>query len=299
MLWVREIDYKTARSFIEEHHYSHKMPRGYSVYFGWYDGETLYAVANFGVGVNMMAHDYLAANTTLSVTKDNLFELKRLCRVGEKEDSSRYPLTQFLSVCHRILRKKYGIDFIISFSDPEHGHEGELYRIANFINLGSTRAEVHYVAPDGAFVHRRVPYRQMQKYNINRAYELFPREMEEACEAERIALNTEAGFSKYQNVTMEMQHRNAKRLLGKDAKTFRQAVKDGRYTERTTMRKTRWFLPLVPEHRKKLEALLKTGELIITKKGEIRLCAVEVKLAGGLLPVRPEITILPESSIGY
>ena len=128
----------------------------------------------------MLADGCLAANTTLPVTKENLFELKRLCRVGEKGDPSWHQLTQFLSVCHRILQKKYGIDFIISFSDPEHGHEGELYRIANFINLGSTRAEVHYVAPNGAFVHRRVPYRQMQKFNIAKALELFPKEMADA-----------------------------------------------------------------------------------------------------------------------
>lgn len=85
MLRVKEIDYKIAKGFIEEHHYSHKMPHGYNVCFGWYDGEHLYAVANYGVGVNMMAHEYLAENTTLPVTQFNLFELKRLCRVGGRE----------------------------------------------------------------------------------------------------------------------------------------------------------------------------------------------------------------------
>jgi hypothetical protein len=289
MLWVTEIDYKTAKAFIEKHHYSHSMPRGRSVCFGWYAGETLYAVANYGVGVNMMAHDYLAANTTLPVTKENLFELKRLCRVGEREDPSRHPLTQFLGVCHRILHRKFGIDFIVSFSDPEHSHQGELYRIANFVNLGSTRAEVHYVAPDGAFVHRRVPYRQMQKYNISKALELFPKEMADACEAERAAINAVAGFSKYKEVTMEMRHRNAKRLLGMSVKTFKQAVEDGNYTGRTTLPKTRWLLPLLPEHRHKLQALLKTGRLTISTKGEMVLHGVDFKIAEELLPVLPEI----------
>jgi len=291
MLLVKEIDYKTAKTFIEAHHYSHNMPRGKSVCFGWYDGEALYAVGNYGVGVNMMAHDYLAANTMLPVTRDNLFELKRLCRVGEKEDPSRYPLTQFLSVCHKILHKKYGIDFIVSYSDPEHGHEGELYRIAHFINLGSTRAEMHYVAPDRAFVHRRVPYRQMQKYNISKALELFPKEMADACEAERAAINAEAGFTKYKEVTMEMQHRSAKRLLGKNGKTFRQAVKDGSYTERKTMPKTRWLIPLLPKHRHKLKALLKTGGLTISKKGELVFHAVDFKKAEEILSLHGDCSL--------
>lgn len=274
MLFVKEIDYKTAKAFIKEHHYSRKMPRGTNVCFGWFAGEHLYAVANYGVGISMTAHAYLAENTTLPVTQFNLFELKRLCRVGGKEDPSRNPLTQFLSVCHKILRKKHGIAFIVSFSDPEHGHEGEVYRIANFIKLGSTKAEVHYVGLDGAFVHRRVPYQQMRRYNVKFAYELYPTEMEEACESERVALNLAAGSTKYEVVTMEMQHGNAKRLLGNDAKTFRQAVADGGFIKRITMPKTRWFLPLVPEHRNKLETLLRDRRQTITKEGEMNLGAL-------------------------
>ena len=34
MLWIKEIDYKTAKGFIERHHYSHSMPRGKSVASG-------------------------------------------------------------------------------------------------------------------------------------------------------------------------------------------------------------------------------------------------------------------------
>jgi hypothetical protein len=295
MPWVREIDYTTAKIFVEDHHYSHKMPRGKSVCFGWFDGETLYAVANYGVGVNMMAHDYLARNTTLPVTQFNLFELKRLCRVGEKNDSSRHPLTQFLSVCHNFLHRDYGIDFIVSFSDPEHNHQGELYRIANFINLGSTRAEVHYVGPDRSFVHRRVPYRQMQKYNIAKALEKHPEDMANACEAERIVMNTEAGYARYKEITMETEHRNARRILGKDAKTFIQAVNDGHYTRRSTMPKARWFLPLLPEHRNKLENLKKTGELIITRKGELRLN--NPKVGGSNPPPRNQPQVISVQSM--
>ena len=41
-----------------------------------------------------------------------------LCRV--EPANPRCPLTKFLSGCHKILRDRHGIHFIVSFSDPEH-----------------------------------------------------------------------------------------------------------------------------------------------------------------------------------
>jgi hypothetical protein len=116
----------------------------------------------------------------------------------------------------------------------------------------------------------------MQKFNISLALKQFPTEMAQDCEAERLKINEKAGYTKYSKTTMEMHHRNAKHLLGGAAKTFRQAVADGCYTERTTLPKTRWFLPLLPEHRQKLINLLETKALTISKKGEMILTVQEI-----------------------
>ena len=174
-LHVRRLDFKTAEAFIEKWHYSHNAPSGKNVCFGWFIGDVLYAVASYGHGANMNdPWKFLKRTTGLPVKKSNLYELKRLCRV---EPDSGYPLTKFLSVCHRMLKKEDGIRFIISFSDPTHNtgftpvagreyNSGGIYRAANFKHLGKTSAEMHVINRDGEIIHRRVAYKRMWRENL-------------------------------------------------------------------------------------------------------------------------------------
>jgi hypothetical protein len=277
---VQEIDFRTAKAFIETHHYSHVMPRGRSRCFGYFIDGGLFAVANYGVGVNMVGEDFLAKATGLPVTADNLFELKRLCRLGDARQAevgkwdvqNKHPLSQFLSACHKILRYSMPpVIFVVSFSDPEHSHLGGIYKASNFISFGSTRCETHYKGRGGEFIHRRIPYRRMQKYNISKAIELLPAMMEKECEAIRI----QSGKPK---ATMEIKHRAAKKILGSDAQTFRYSWQHWHYEgdpagqteplkERVTLAKSRWFLPLLPDHRNWLEKNLKLGNITFDKQG--------------------------------
>ena len=57
---VRRIDYAEARPRIEMWHYSGCVPKGKNLFFGWYVGGDLYAVANYGWGVNPYQAPYLA-----------------------------------------------------------------------------------------------------------------------------------------------------------------------------------------------------------------------------------------------
>jgi hypothetical protein len=169
--YVQEIPLTTARPFIENWHYSRKVPTGKNVFFGWYVGDSLYAVADYGIGVNPFLHEFLTKITQKPVTQSNLFELKRLCRMDPSDP--RYPLTKFLSICHKNLRRDHAIRFIVSFSDPEYNRfrdqkdvpycSGGIYKAANFEYLGQTNAEMHVIDKQGIRHHRKYAYRYMQR----------------------------------------------------------------------------------------------------------------------------------------
>lgn len=174
------IPFALAKPFIDEWHYSHKCPRGKNIFYGAFVDHDLYAVAAYGIGVNMDKGRSLAALTGLPVNATNLFELKRLCRRGEK-GASKIALTRFISLCHQSLRTT-GVRFIVSYSDPTEAHTakpgefasmwtaedyscGYIYKAASFTHLGKTNLERHFVDRDGGFVHRRVPYKMMKRWN--------------------------------------------------------------------------------------------------------------------------------------
>jgi hypothetical protein len=112
--------------------------------------------------------------TGKNVSQSNLFELKRLCRI--EPINPGLSLTKFLSLCHKTLKRDYGIRFIVSFSDPEHNrftsqkdvpyNSGGIYKAANFEYLGKTNAEMHVVDENGTKRHRKYPYRYMQRQKV-------------------------------------------------------------------------------------------------------------------------------------
>jgi len=161
---VEEIDHSIARPFIEQWHYSGYVPKGSHHFFAWFVYDELYAVADYGNGVNPYQVRYLKASFHNQVTDDNLLELKRLCRSEPKRLD--FPLTAFLKRCHRLLKNK-GICFVVAFSDPEYGHSGGIYRAANFEHFGKTQYEKHTIDKDGVVHHRRYAYRYARRNGIS------------------------------------------------------------------------------------------------------------------------------------
>lgn len=157
------VGYLEASDQVKRWHYSGCMPRGRNICFGLYRDSKLYAVAVFGNGVNSNQETYLAKVTGLPVTLKNLVELKRLARSNPKQ---KYPMTRFMAECHRVLKDENKIRYVISFSDPEQGHVGTLYKAANYIHIGKTNAEMHVVDRDGVRRHRLVAYRFAKQKDI-------------------------------------------------------------------------------------------------------------------------------------
>jgi hypothetical protein len=176
---VREMSRDEAVFMVELFHYSQKMPTGKNVFFGCFvDGAAEpYAVAVYGIGASMGLHTSLAKLTFEPITRDNLYELKRLARREPRDD--RIQLTQFLSKCHKILARDHGIKYVVSFSDPEHNRfkkqrdgvpyvSGGIYKAANFEYLGRGAAVWHVVDKNGVQHHRRVAYRYKERHNTKK-----------------------------------------------------------------------------------------------------------------------------------
>lgn len=176
MYQIRDIPHSVAKPFIEKWHYSARCPTGKNIFFGLYAnavdyglegdmfGEILYAIADYGIGVNPYQARSLSKLTGLDIQGDKLLELKRLARIEPKID--KLPLTLFIAKCHKLLRKK-GFCYIVSFSDPAHGHSGGIYKASNFQHLGQTNSETHAVEGDGTVRHRRLYFRYARRNNVS------------------------------------------------------------------------------------------------------------------------------------
>lgn len=160
---ICEVTYDVAAPFIRKFHYSGTVPKGRNIYFACYLDDELYAITNYGGGINPFQASYLSrVLSNPDIRDDSLVELKRLCRSEPRHE--KYQLTHFLSRCHKLLKSIYNIRHVISFSDPGFKHNGGIYIASNFKHIGQTGTEMHVVDKDGNPVHRRVAYRYSRRY---------------------------------------------------------------------------------------------------------------------------------------
>ncbi len=142
-----------AKQWIERWHYSHLMPTGKNICYGLYACGEPYAVIVYGIGVNPYQADYLGV--------DNVVEIKRLCRSEPRLNG--FPLSRFIALTSRWLRKQWNFDCIVAFADPQHGHFGTVYSAAGFKMEGKTNAEWHTVDKEGTIRHRRFAFRHARR----------------------------------------------------------------------------------------------------------------------------------------
>jgi hypothetical protein len=151
---IRRISQAEARTIVDTYHYSKNVPAGKNVHFGWFIAGVLYAVASYGIGANNNLPVYLAKVTGLPVENRNMFELKRLARVGEKGEG-QVPLSKLIAVSHRSLLKEDGIKYIVSYSDPDYNPTGGIYAASGFKLLGMTAPETDIITDKGLKIGRR------------------------------------------------------------------------------------------------------------------------------------------------
>ena len=160
---VNRITWQVADKHICQWHYSERMPSGRSYCFGLFNGFDLYCVAVYGIGVNPYQYSFLRKVTGFDCNQENTSEIKRVARTEPRQN---YPITKFISVCNKEM-KKLGTRYVFSFSDPDQGHCGTIYKASNFTYLGKTTAERHVIDSSGKKRHRKYYRRYAERNNVS------------------------------------------------------------------------------------------------------------------------------------
>lgn len=67
--------------------------------------------------------------------KDDIIELRRLCCI---DDTLKNTESYFIGKALRWLKQNTNIKTVISYADPEYGHQGTIYKASNFKLIGQT-----------------------------------------------------------------------------------------------------------------------------------------------------------------
>ena len=119
-----------AKSIITKYHYSHAWTM--CVYaFGIYYKKMLIGCIVYGSPIGRLVNGSITK--TFNIEKYTLLELTRLWIAdGFGTNIESYTIGQSFK-----LLKKYGVDILISYSDPEQKHLGKIYQATNWYYQGS------------------------------------------------------------------------------------------------------------------------------------------------------------------
>ena len=128
---------------IKENHYTKSIPSGKSHYFS-IDG----AIVCFAMPANKNIKGFLVGGI-----EGDVWELSRLWAPDGHEKNL---LTRAMSVSIKRLKQiEPGIIALVSYADPNAGHEGGVYRAASWVYCGRSEETRAYVSEDGQIVSRR------------------------------------------------------------------------------------------------------------------------------------------------
>lgn len=153
---IHEINHPTAKAWIERWHYSKRIPTGQNISYGLFADGFLCAVIVYGIGVNCYQAKFLGVKEVL--------EIKRMAR---SEPKFAYPLSRFIALTMKMVRRHASFDAVVAFADPEEGHAGTVYKAAGFTLEGETNKEWHLIDKDGKKRHRRYAFRFARRNGIS------------------------------------------------------------------------------------------------------------------------------------
>jgi hypothetical protein len=134
-LLVDWCSHEAAKYAIEHWHYSKRMPKSKLVCLGvWEEGMFIGAII-FGASAN----NNLGGPYNLKQTE--ICELVRVALNFHKN-----PVSKILSQAIKKLKETQpGLRLLVSFADPEYGHNGSIYQATNWIYTGKTCSADEYI----------------------------------------------------------------------------------------------------------------------------------------------------------
>ena len=134
-------DRKAAEETIRAHHYTHGVPAGKSHYVQFEAALVVWSIpANKNLAKFVLGQE------------GNLWELSRLWAPDGHEPNL---LTRAISAAVREIKRLENPDVLISYADPNAGHEGYVYRAASWIKFGASGETRMYVDINGQRYSRR------------------------------------------------------------------------------------------------------------------------------------------------
>lgn len=142
-----------VRRFIQKNHYK-KSARSLKQkhVFGLFYEDLLVGVAVYGEPCGTKVSE------TYGGTKDTVLELRRFCLLNECPKNSE---SFFMGKTLRLL-KQFNIKRVVSYSDPNKGHEGVIYKASNWTYVGVEK----YRTPILMVGRKAVSVREMYQKNM-------------------------------------------------------------------------------------------------------------------------------------
>mgnify|MGYP003125180179 CR=1 FL=1 len=128
---VKYINRKTANDIIKQNHYSGTYVNNSIDHFGYFIGDKLLGVLQFGHMLNPAAYNTYIPSTS------GISEYRELNRMFLFDEAPRNSESQAISFCIKVLKQKYRIKWVQSFADERCGKLGIVYQAANFHFFGS------------------------------------------------------------------------------------------------------------------------------------------------------------------
>jgi len=125
---------KAARYAVRRWHYSKRLPIGPLVKVGVWEGGAFIGVVLFGRGACAALGNPYGLHKT---------EVCELVRIALRQHSA--PVSRIVRIALALLRKQCpGIQLVVSFADPFHGHVGGIYQAGNWIYTGMSASIFEY-----------------------------------------------------------------------------------------------------------------------------------------------------------
>ena len=138
--------YEAAKYAVEHWHYSKCMPIGKLVKIGvWEDNKYIGAVI-FGYGNNQFQ------GVAYGLVQTQICELLRIALTEHKT-----PVTKISSIALKMLKQSNkGMRLVVSYADPEQGHNGAIYQAGNWVFIGTGGSNEAFYDESGKRVHSRL-----------------------------------------------------------------------------------------------------------------------------------------------
>ncbi|HEY8096127.1 MAG TPA: hypothetical protein VIE65_08535 [Methylobacter sp.] len=137
-------------SFLDRHHYAGFGRYGTAIYCGFLHSEMIAIFKICPPVRNEVA-------TSIGMSPRSILELDRVCL--RPDCHKKNLLSNLLSRLVRLIRADFPeIKAIVSFADPNAGHDGTIYKAANWSFIGVSSRSYEYISKNGERIHKKTVY---------------------------------------------------------------------------------------------------------------------------------------------